>query len=359
MIGWRQTPKEGIVIRFRPVQFCFVALLLLQPTLADGAEEFEIVSLLGLHNRFLEPDARSIAMGTAVTAVAEGPAAAYWNLGFLGLPGPTGALSYSTRETGVRYHFFSAAGNWNGIGVGGHFAGMSSESSIRTIFDPSGVVRAEISHQFSLVGAGIDLGRYVPGFPEGMQWGTGLGIGFLTETVASSKGDGWDMDLGTILAWRLPLEQPQGATLLTLRTGYVLRDMWNRNLEIRGASIPLGRQDRLGVAATVESAYESTFGPLFEATFSWERRGLFYDWDGSRNQVGGEVTLAGVLSLRTGYVLGEDRFDDNNFNWGWGFGLKPGNPVSPRVGMQLDYAEGQRDYGADFDQFTGSVWVAL
>ena len=339
-------------------RICLLVFLLL-PALADAAEEFEIVSLLGMHSRFLEPDARAISMGTAVTAVAEGAAAPYWNLGVLGLPGPTGALSYSSRKKNARYHFFSVTGNWNGIGVGGHFTGMNYDSRVRTIFDPSGERSFGLSLYFGLVGAGIDVGRLIPGFPEEMEWGTGLGIGLLRNEVGSSEGEGWDMDLGTVLSWRLPVEQPGGATSLTLRTGYVLRDMWDRDLEIHGASIPLGRQDRLGLAAIVQSTRESRLGPLFEATISWDRRGLFYEWAESRNQIGAEITLGGLLSIRTGHIWEDSPYYDTTPFWGMGIGLGPENQFIPGVGVQVDYAEGQRVIVPDADQITASVWVAL
>ena len=128
-------------------------------------------------------------------------------------------------------------------------------------------------------------------------------------------------------------------------------------MDFNGLKSNLGREDRWGLAAVLEAVHDHRFGPLLRGTVSWERRGLFSERRDHRHQMGSEFTFAGILSVRTGYIW--NRSADNLSSWGIGLGLRPGNPISPRFGGQIDYVESEWFPGFEFDQTTISAWVAL
>lgn len=334
---------------------CVIALLTL-PALANGAEEFERVGSIAGNIRFVDPDARAIAMGTAVVALPDGPSASYWNLGVLGLGGPVGGLSYSSRDNVLPFKFFSFAGNHKGIGYGGHLTRMHEETRGRTIYRPEGEV-FEISEHFGLLGAGVDVAQHLEALPDEVAWGVGLGVTYLRSKFAGNTGDGWDMDLGTLFAWTIPLSSIGFNASVTPQTGYVLRNVWDSTIDYNGTNHHFGREDRWGVAAVVDVIEDHLHSPLMRATVSWERRGLFQERTRHRRQMGGEFVLAGMVSARAGYIWNKN--SDNITSWGFGFGLRPGNPISPRFGAQIDHAESEWPQGNEFDQTTFSVWVAL
>jgi hypothetical protein len=333
-------------------------LTIVSPLQTNAATEFEL-DMIGVGIRFQEPDARGIAMGTAVTAIVEGPTAAYWNLGGLGMPSPLGSVSYSTREvSSARYHFVSAAGSRNGIGVGGHLTGTRENDTGRAVYRP-GEVTFESSNYFGFFAAGIDMKRLVGDLPERMAWGAGLGVGMIRCEWGDYDGDGWDMDFGTLLAWRLPIVAEDTGTSVTLRTGYVLRNMWNRKMSFGKSELSLGREDRIGIAAVLESSNNALCGPILRGTASWERRGLFAERGRHSNRLGGEITVAGLLSLRAGHIWDSYTLDRDRSSWGAGFGLRPGNTISPRFGVQLDYVDADNFPLAHIEQFTASIWFDL
>jgi hypothetical protein len=296
-------------------------------------------------------------MGTAVTAIADGPYAAYWNLGVLGLPDRQGGLSYSERDLFTPFQFFGLAGSWEGIGVGGHLSRMHTEQPVRTIFRPDSIATFEATDYFGLIGAGIDIGRFVQLLPEEMVWGVGAGIGIVKTKLASYEANTWDIDLGTIFSWQPPHVREETGVALTLRAGYALRNVRKGSMTFIEDEVSLRRQDRFGLAAVGDVLDDPRFGSLIRATISMDRRGLFFDTSRSRHQVGGEVTIAGIVSGRGGYIWDAYGGDDDEVNWGLGVGLEPGNPFSPHFGGRLDYVEGEF-LSRDFDQLTLSLWVA-
>src|SRR5512145_2853578 len=92
--------------------------------LADGASA---IPLTGVSSQWFPPDARSQGFGRAFTAVADGPAAVWWNPGALAIEQGASVSPYAEfpilpAAEGLVLWSFSARGAWEGIGLGAHLS---------------------------------------------------------------------------------------------------------------------------------------------------------------------------------------------------------------------------------------------
>jgi|CXWL01.1.fsa_nt_gi hypothetical protein len=300
------------------------------------------------------PDARSRGMGDAFTALAEGPAAVWWNPAAL-TTGPELAvepLGYSRLvpdlADDVWIYYFSATGRRNAIGAGANLNYLSYGES-QNLSGFGGV--SEARESALRLGAGVDLLRLLdPGNDRfhaalGASWNR-FDVSIPPTLVLGGSGgtaSAWDMDLGALLALRLPVGHRTGSlhpSAVVLRAGSVFGNILDHELDFDGVRPdPVGKTIRSGLAAGFDLG-DSPWGYALCIRVAADRTSFDGKASGSLpvNNFGYEFKFLELISLRRGRV--EDRSGAIE-DWGYGLGLghEFHNVLGLRTfGFQLDYA---------------------
>jgi hypothetical protein len=357
--------------------FLLAVLLLLVGWISPAAAQLRLSFLPAMG---IVPDARSLGMGCAFTAVAEGPSAAWWNPGALGIPSPwsvqvatdIGKSSWiGSDDLGV----YALSAQFRGTGVAAHVVTLGEE-------DAFGFNQRRKRDSLVHVGAGTDLaGRIGLGSPGRIRWGVGgavkrYAISFRPgefQTSQRSRASGIDADAGSLLAIRVPLGRDRGADLFAprgptvpfagLRAGAVLRGVFGSKVDLTtspGGETLLDREMWTGVAVEAGTAGWKRLGPVVAGTVSAEMKGdLENDGDSPTRCLGVEVRILDLLSLRYGETR-DERWDFKGISRG--VGLRIGLPW--RAGIRLDWARASVPHWiywpemgrGDLRQFSGSIW---
>jgi hypothetical protein len=358
---------------------------------------------LALPTESFAPDARSMGMGGAFTAIADGPFAFWWNPAGLALPQPLSFSPISRSELepaidGSRYGYgFGASGNWGSLGLGfglttmgaGDARDRAGFSSGRTIW----------------LAGGIDVIRSVAPSWRGLRWGVGATLKQVRELSGRSYGvicesipSAWNLDLGSIVSYRLsrdsggvepereppsrprvinkyrrefvPMHRTDQSAYAGLRLGLMLRNLLDRRSECVSGDLyrPLHPSLRLGAAAEGGLAVVHPLGPLLTGIFSMEEEIVhrrddplqaLRHRDYTVTRVGAEIGLLGSLAARAGRVHDPDREIDG---WSWGLGLgcdlwDPGKGLG-QLGARVDFASLPAAVSdARAEQWTFTFWV--
>lgn len=317
---------------------------------------------------FLPPDAQGTAMGEAFTALARGPAAAWWNPAALALGSGLRGTPYSRSDrllpwNDARLEQFTAAWGGGGLGIGATWSRYEAFSSIPLEYDPEHTSWAERHgwrRQVATAGFGIDLSRFAVSLPRTARIALGAsGRGYRDERshAASSRHEGWDMDASAILTWRLTEpsrpDEEQGAPGITsdLGLGYVAMNALDREGETETGKLPLGRRDRASASLSLRIPVRWPIVRWINFAAAFERRGVFLlagNDDRAVDHIGGEISLGGLLGLRAGHVrdpLSQGAgAQDRRTTWGVGIATPPGGPRGKWPGLTLDYADLGRRY---------------
>lgn len=349
------------------------------------------------------PDARSMGMGGAFTAIADGPFTFWWNPAGLALPQPLSFSLISRSELtpaieGARYGYgFGASGNWGNLGLGFGLTTMGPGGSED---------RAGFSSGRALwLAGGVDLIRTVAPSWRGLRWGVGAtlkqmrelsgrGYGVICENIPSA----WNLDLGSILSYRLsrdrggvepereppprprvinkyrrefvPLRRTDRSAFVGLRCGLTLRNVFDRRSECVSGDFyrPLHPSLRLGAAAEGGLPVVHPWGPLLTGLFSAEEEIVHRRDDPLQTvtrrdytvtRVGAEIGVLGILAARAGRVHDPDREIDG---WSWGAGLgcdlwDPGKALG-QLGARVDFASLPAAAGGTRgEHWTFTFWV--
>jgi hypothetical protein len=349
------------------------------------------------------PDARSMGMGGAFTAIADGPFAFWWNPAGLALPQPLSFSPISRSELdpaidGSRYGYgFGASGNWGSLGLGFGVTTMGAgDAQDRAGFSSGRTI--------SLAG-GLDVIRSVAPSWRGLRWGVGATLKQVRELSGRSYGvicesipTAWNLDLGSILSYRLsrdrggveperepparprvinkyrrefvPMHRADQSAYVGLRAGLMLRNLLDRSSECVSGDLyrPMHPSLRLGAAAEGGLAVVHPFGPLMTGLFSMEEEIVhrrddplqaLAGRDYTVTRAGAELSLLGILAARGGRVHDPDREIDG---WSWGLGLgcdlwDPGKALG-QLGARVDFASLPAAAGdARAERWTFTFWM--
>jgi hypothetical protein len=310
------------------------------------------------------PDPRALGMGTAFTALAQGPSAAYWNPAALGIgPDP---LSIAVQPVSwvnlipdlsddVSLYSASAAVEARGLGFGVNLNHMSLGGDA----------------EYTLhVGAGVDLARTVLSRPRalGADWSLAAGANLKVFHIDYEypffrdphvEDTAYDMDLGTLLVarWQGADTTPSqpSAWFATCRLGAVVSNVADGTID-DPIGVPLwepgalGRSVRFGVAAEAGTAPLGSLGPLLQARASFE---VVSFWGrithGPAYLNGVELVALDILSVRAGYQNIEN-FEETTV----GFGV--GTPIHGRWGARVDAAGLPSAEGDSRNQYSLTFW---
>lgn len=329
----------------------------------------------GAQAQHINPDARAEGMGRAFTAVAEGASAVWWNPGALALPQHLRIQASGMRlvpDLADDVWLFGAAAAvpvQERFGVGGYMGYLSYGESIAT--DEQGNERGifESWETITLLGAGYDIAPSLLSSDEADDFHLGVGGDVkvchvdlapreFTLDGQSGSGTAFDIDLGVLATMRVPIDLGFNMSetfpdYLGFRMGMTLRNALDRKItfndEDRGD--PLGQFDRWGIALEGAVGGSPDFGYLVRGLLSAEVNGVafkVYDDEESILNYGGELTIAGMVSARGGYINDVDGHIQD-FTLGTGFAIDPSVPMFSDLplGGRLDVSRNPQAEGLD------------
>jgi hypothetical protein len=288
----------------------------------------------------IPPDARALGMGETGTAVASGAFATWWNPGALGLLRGWSVAPFSHEQLVFDgwTRSYAAAGEVRRVGIGAHIRHFQAGS-----YDD------EESESFTRsihLSAGIDLLKSRGEVEDGsVHWGVGLAFQHLHAHYESDiedwpdvNGNGWNLDLGTLVRMERPIEglpvvdlglggRPGPPSFYALRAGATLRGLLDRDF----MDDPMGRKLRGGLALETGLGSVSPFGNLLGlvATVDIEQWLTVFDDEEAALNWGVEGTALGLVSYRYG------ESEDNNRTYvSHGLGLRMG---TERAAIRFDY----------------------
>ncbi len=308
----------------------------------------------GAASQWVTPDARSLGMGRAFTAIAEGPTAVWWNPGALGFTEGIymSPLSYYQLVPGLAddiwFWPFGATVGRDGIGLGAYVGYLDWGESVIT--NEAGL-ELGMSYPYeytAILGVGADLDRLLDFGSERTRFGVGVsGKLFHVDfdlppgsppDWGPGTGSSWDLDVGFLGSYTVPTDSdtlgganstssgraPDG--YVRFRGGMVIHNLLDRRIDYGdpSGSAPLGQSLRLGGA--VETGFGQwselpKLGNLFHGALSFDIERRLTDLDKRTiYHAGIEGSILSILTLRLG------RIEDNeshisDFTYGAGLGL--------------------------------------
>lgn len=255
--------------------------------------------------------ARESAMGGAFTAVADGPAAVFYNpAGLSGLGAPALGYSYNNYFSGISQHTAAAAFP---RGAGAWAVGLNY---MQVAAFPAYDAQDNRAGEVSAYGAALSLG-YGASLPAGLAPALryGAAVKYVTENLDGTGAGGTALDAGVLLFTGLG----------GLRLGAAAENAAATRMDFGGAGGRPARKLKAG------AAYAFGAGPA-SALVSAE---LDFPEDGSGYLAAGlEGALHGALFARAGY----SGFGDLSNGFSFGLGLKA--PERFGRGVRFDYSFG-------------------
>lgn len=312
-------------------------------------------SQTGAVSQRFPPDARSRGMGDAFTALAEGPAAAWWNPAALAT-GPELAVApvgYSKLlphvADDVSMYSFSAAGRRSAFGAGFNLNYLNyGEGDLL----PGSTAYHETTMHLA---GGVDFLRLWMPAEQRFRLSAGASLKRLTENdiaallngASEASATAWDMDLGVLGTMRLPFGAAKDSlrpSAFVARAGSVWVNALDSELQHAGYSVPVGQSVRSGLALGVDLFDKLTYGYVLclratsDITTFTGQAGSGAD----ETNFGVEATLFQLISVRTGYV---DRpawavYPEGEVN---------GSSLGIGIGRDFPEALGLRTFGFQFD----------
>jgi hypothetical protein len=335
----------------------------------------------GVVSQSLIPDARSQAMGRAFTAVAEGPAANWWNPGALGLNRSMSFQPYSAVQLvpgladDVWLHAYGATvqAPSRGLGFGVHVNHVSYGKRVFTDFNGDVIGEAEPRDYVILIGFGSTLAGSIAEDSERFRWGVGTNFKIFdadfgpTSSGQSIEGNSWDIDVGTLLAYRLPLGEQVLSPHLNFRSGLVVLNLLDRGITFDAfdESDPLLRRLRIGGAIELNVPPVppvDRFDHLMRMIIAADQlsfHGGDSEYDAER-YYGMEMSVMSLIAIRTGRTISPDSDDFSSSFWGWGVGTDLRVGDLSRIGGRVDFASVPQSYEFPrLKQYTVSCWFTF
>lgn len=323
------------------------------------ADEGSAVITSAIPSQWFPPDARSQGLGRAYTAIAEGPAAVWWNPGGLalidGLYGtPYSRFPVQPRSDGYDIHSYELSGGRDGLGFGAHLQRMKYENWIFTDESGSAIGRFQPYEYVGILGGGIDLNQRVLHASPALALGIGAGLKIFHTKLAPAnlalnhrdwKGTSWDLDLGGLAAYKIPLDAPKPRgrgrdAFLEFRGGFTMHNALATNISYLDGEQDdsLGRELRTGAAVRAGIIDLPPLSYLLEATVSAERNWELDPVSGKPGDFYGvEMTLLGLVSLRHGWIR-DDEGQTHDTITGYGAGCDVAMDEHRRLGFRYDFA---------------------
>lgn len=328
-----------------------LSIVLCACVLTEGAvsEQFAKVDASGAAWSRFPVDARGEAMGLATTVNPTGPTAFWWNPA----PLPDGRnvdLSYTVWEypfDDIDWRPLAARVSCDNITVGFVWSRLSvGPMSVRSAYDPEGSGESqEAASDLIQLGVAADLVPWLDDDGSPWTWTVGANLRYFREDPADRVSSAWDADLGSSVAWRAATGD---AGWLRLHATVMVRNLTQATLDRGELHAILPRYYHLGAGLEAGLGEVWRGRRMIRTTVAFAlHRDLEDNWaDYDSEHLGFELTLANILSLRTGYRT-RGLFSEEGWSWGGGLQYVSGGPLGLRAAV--DYARFDLD-GPMFDE---------
>jgi hypothetical protein len=328
------------------VAFAIVAVLWFGAPAVAGGQSLDPLGFPLDAYRF-PPDARSQGMAEAYSAVAEGPAATWWNPGALALQegvwlNPlTRAQLLEEIADDIVFYSFGGTVAIGPVGLGFHMNRIGLGTTEVVDFSGNVVQEIEGSDASYHLGAGTDLlGLFSRGESQA-RLGVGAAVKVTDRRVAlrarypggggeqfSRAATSWDADLGALFRYRWSFRGGRGGPrmMLGIRGAVVAANLRNARRELYQRTDYLDQELRTSVGLEYRGAEMPDLGHALLLLVTAEHRAYFGDGEiatlenDTSTHVGFELTAFFLLTLRGGYVDSVGDVDPIQ-DWSRGFGL--------------------------------------
>jgi hypothetical protein len=329
---------------------------------------FAEAAVVGASSQLLEPDARSQGMGSAYTAIAEGPYASYWNPAALGLQeglwggwGTAQLIPDLADDKWLRSKHLSFS--WSGLGIGFNRNYFDYGTSYITGDNPDEPIEYDSYEYSQTFGFGLNLLDVIR---KSENFDLAIGVNYKQfkidvappvildfSTVVTAS----DIDIGFLVSGtkRFPNMDIIGVswgetsndhtTSISIRGGLVYKN--TRRSPLRYAEIDQEHSDPLGYFRHSGIALEATLQRI--PPFPHVVRLIYsQDWEDMLEpeigpdigHKGFEIDFLGVLAFRRGYIDDPDGdITDSTSGWGLGFDIEIDNRYIDRISARYDSAD--------------------
>jgi len=328
---------------------------------------FAGAAVVGAHSQLLEPDARSQGMGSAYTAIAEGPYASYWNPAALGIQeglwggwGTAQLVPDLADDIWLRSKHMSFS--WKNLGVGFNRNYLDYGTSYITGDSPDEAIAYDSYEYCQTIGVGLNLLDWID---ENKHFDFALGVNFKQFKVDLAPSEILDIEVGSSTAsdidigflatgtHYMPTLNIEGVNLgeasndlttsISLRGGLVYKNIQKGTIrypEIQQID-PLGYFRHSGVAIEAILQRIPPFPHVVRFIYSqdWENT-LEPETGPDIGHKGIEIDLLGIFSYRWGYIDDPDGdITDSTSGWGLGFDIELENRFISRIGAHYNSAD--------------------
>ena len=325
-------------------------------------------AVVGAVSQLKQPDARSQGMGSAYTAIAEGPYASFWNPAALGLQdglwggwGTAQLVPDLADDKWLRSKHISFSKN--GLGFGFNRTSLDYGTSYITGDNPDDIIEYDSYEYCQTIGFGLNL-LDVVGKNEHFDLAIGVNfkqfkidvappvvLDFSTVVTASDSDIGFlvsgtkrfpNMDIVGV-SWREASNDH--TTSIKLRGGLVYKNTQKNPLRYSELELeydaPLGYFRHSGIAIEATLQRIPPFPHVVRLIYSqdWENT-LEPETDPDIGHKGIEIDLLGIFSYRWGYIDDPDGdITDSTSGWGLGFDIELDNRYINRISAHYDFAD--------------------
>ena len=332
----------------------------------------------GAQSQNLVPNARAQGMGRAFTAIAEGPNAAWWNPGALGMQPSLWMSPWSTAHLvpdladDVHVHSYGVAGSYRGFGAGFHYTDLDYGES-EAVTEDGQVVGSFVSTEYTrLFGVGVEALELITGRTQDLQVGLGANFKWFWVDLApdwalpehlAGKADATDIDLGMLVTYRIDLESLGDAdwkhdSYLRFRFGAAKKNAHDNRLDYDQQTIsdPLVVRDHVGFAVEGSFGRLEPLGPVIQGFLAFDNLSVDHFTFGRRDRdiqhYGAEVKVLNVVALRYGRIEDKDgQIQDYTIGFGLAFAAEPPDGVLGQIHVGYDFASVPQATGLERVQY--------
>lgn len=324
-------------------------------------------AVVGAVSQLMQPDARSQGMGSAYTAIAEGPYASFWNPAALGLQeglwggwGTAQLVPDLTDDVWLRSKHISFSRRGLGIGFNRNY--LDYGTSYITGDSPDDPIEYDSYEYCQTIGLGLNLLDLIG---ENKHFDFALGLNFkqfkvdiapsgvLDFEVGSSTAS--DIDIGFLATGThyMPTLNIEGVnwgeasndltTSISIRGGLVYKNIQKGTLRYPelGQIDPLGYFRHSGIAIEATLQRLPPFPHVIRLIYSQDWEDMLEPEIGPDiGHKGIEIDLLGIFSYRWGYINDPDGdVTDSTSGWGLGFDIEVQNQYINRISAHYDFAD--------------------
>ena len=350
---------------YRTISILILSILVMSTVPVSAADDFEPVLTEIFESQHYRPDARSLGMGSAFSAVAEGPAGLWWNPAAVreGHSLSGGYVKSDLITDNLERVAYAASVELGYFRFGATQAELTNDLSIGMLD-----IEGTLSECYQTAGASLDVSSLLAGRSVPLILSVGANYKWFEKTNDSTLGlDEYkleDYDVGAIVGWKSKIRDVEsGQDWWGWRFGGVLTNVDKAEIVSESNLLTRRLSSWLRVGAAIEGRHGWTdrMGHLVRWVVSAEQESEIDpidDDEKTMQRYGAEVTIFGMFSARIGW---DDRGEGSPYGGLTHGGSLQADPTDGWLGFRLDYASVEVDSDLSeaetLEQFGAAVWL--